>query len=212
MPITVPDVIRCTIHGRWTNGKMMDNVLDYKDPVTPAGDFTGGPTAQAVGDAWKAYIVPNMLDNYSYEGISWVNLNSADGDTGFYPPSVIGSNVGGGTNGASQPATAVLVQKTGGNGRGQRKGRMYLPPPAESAIDENGFLDPAQRTNLQTAVRRFLSMSESGTGTPAFDLHVVHFSSPRPPRGTPDTRVGTSSKVLDLFVEDRVATQRRRLR
>jgi hypothetical protein len=187
-------------------------VLDYLVPEVLGGGGSGGPAAQAVGDAWKAYIVPNMLDNYTYEGIQWVTLDNADGDTGFYPPSVGGSNAGSGSNQASQPATAVLVKKTGSGGRGTRQGRMYLPPPGEAQVDENGFLDPAQRDNYQVAVRRFLHMSEAGTGEPAYQMAVSHFDEPRPPKGTDDNRVGFSTQVIDLFVEPQVATQRRRLR
>lgn len=212
MPITVPDAVRVSINGRWSNGHIMSCVLDYITEAPLGGDFGGDDVANAAVAAWKEFVLPNLLDNYTLENAVWTDLSDAEGTTGVVAPTPTPTNQGGGTNTASQPATAVLFRKTGSTGRGQRSGRMYWPPPAEAQVDENGLIDSGQLATFQDAARKFLAMSATITDEPEYAMGVVHFEDPRPPKGTSDNRVGFITRVDDVIAQPIVATQRRRLR
>lgn len=95
------------------------------------------------------------------------------------------------------PNTAVLVRKVTGLAGRINRGRMYLPPPVETVVGNDGLLNPSEVTNYQNGADQFLA-DLAASSIPMVILHT-------------DPAI-TPTAVQDLVVENKVATQRRRLR
>lgn len=92
--------------------------------------------------------------------------------------------------------THLATKRTGIAGR-EHQGRMYIPAVAETKVDAAGVLDPVYRADLQTACDNFLDKMLADD-LPVFLLHNNALTAP--------------DQVTSLQVQQKVATQRRRLR
>lgn len=105
---------------------------------------------------------------------------------------------GNGTGSAAPPNTCSLTRKQVAGVSNRFAGRMFYPGVVEAQVDDAGIVSPTLMGFYQTALTTFLtSMNDAG-------FHPVVFST-KPEFSTPHT-------VVALTAQNRVATQRRRLR
>lgn len=217
--LIVPNVARYAVTGLMS-GRAITNVFDVRI-------FNLGATvtrAEAVEDQagvfvnqWKADIVPQMVNNYSFTQVSWVDLNSADGTVGIRTST--GTTTlpqAGGSASEPLPANvATLVRKLTVSARGARKGRTYWYGANELATvdaDPNTIIS-ATVTGFQTSWNNFFGNVNQDASGILFNydsrLCVVHITE-RDGDGHPTA--GVSTDVTSFSVQARLATQRRRLR
>lgn len=210
MPLIVDRVVRYTLNGRWSNDQRIATVIDMhvdEDALNVSREDAINNCAEDLRDNWQDHIVGGIQNNYTFEGISWVDLDSANGDTGSKGPNtgkaITGLNT---SDPALPPNICMLVRKIVGGGRGIRTGRMYLPGLAENVVDENGVVLAAGVTGWNTALQTFLSditNVDDVQADTAYHMVVVH-----QPEGLP----ASQSKVTALLAQPLIATQRRRLK
>lgn len=215
--IVAPGVCRYTVHGT-TVDRPWAVILDMDIETTGSNDSRDLTIFNVAGDIinnWVEYLLPLQDSSGSLTGVSWVDLDSINGITGSR------SNTseytlplpGGSSGGLDSSATAVLVRKElAGAGRGSRPGRMYFPGPSGSAYEDN-VLGPSSLATWQTAFDTFFDniTDDGGLLDYALDLCVVHTPG-IDGYGPGDTYNATSTHVVAMSVQPRVATQRRRLR
>lgn len=112
---------------------------------------------------------------------------------------------GGGLAGACVPQnTAFLVKKTAGGGR-HGTGRMYVPGVLEDDVSNVGVVKPTKRQLLNDAFGAFLDglADAGGFGAGETPMYILHGSGGAVP---------PPSRVTRLVTDQRVGTQRRRLR
>ncbi len=98
--------------------------------------------------------------------------------------------------------SAVLIRKRSGLAGRRRQGRLYLPPPPETAVSPVGRLTTGYRDALQTSVNSWLaSINTSANLQGPYILHSTGLSAVPPP-----------TSITSMTVEPTIATQRRRLR
>lgn len=215
MTMTVPEVARFSILGHWTNGHAMDCVFDFQVDVSGSAEDRADVIATQAGNLvsqWQSEMVPNFADNYTVDGVHWVDLDSEDGSTGDVGVDPGEASSGGVVNASITPNVSLLVKKVITGSRGSRSGRFYCPPTLESSIDENGVIDGAFLTPFQTSCDNFLEGTKVSIESLEVTRMVVVHLDPRPTPPAPDNRVGTFSVVSALQAQSTVATQRRRLR
>lgn len=147
-----------------------------------------------VTDTWVQYVLPLIDSN--------IRVETVRGITSLLSHEEIVATAGGRSGTTPPPNVATLVRKaTVGRGR-RRQGRMYLPGMVQQGeVAEDGSIQGTRLTQLQTAMTQFLGQMNT-QGTPMFILHNEDgISAPPGPTG-----------VNGLVVEQRVASQRRRLR
>lgn len=213
MPLVVPNVTRFTLYGVLA-GQPYANVFDMRRIIN-----TGGPIVATDWNVNRANLITtafigsflNRLSNQlSINGCRWVDMSSLQGDVGDLPALSPGT----GGNSAGMPGNVALrLTKVSGAQRGQRPGRTYIGGVGEnetSGADING-LNAGAVTAFQTDADQFLTAitaeSTFDWGTASADLVTVHTQ--RPPQGE-QTLTGVSV-VSQLLVNDRLASQRRRL-
>lgn len=198
-------VARYTVNGTYL-GVPTANIVDlYCSPLTPgeARDEVVENLAGVVLDAWCEYLLPVMMSAYSITSVSWVDLASADGTTGSL--SSTGTNTlpqaGALTGQAYSGAIAILVDKQTTSRRGEKAGRMFLPPCGESDIEGNTIGAPYLAA-LNTALEELHDALNPSTD-PVAVFKVVHVG---------ETSTASSiSTVTGLVARAKVTTQRRRL-
>lgn len=163
--------------------------------------------AGEVAAAWEAEILEFLPGGYTAERIEWVDLGESNGSTGESTGGGSWSWPSSGRGGGGDPYAALvanLVTKATTRRRGQRPGRWYLAPQAESYMSGNNIA-PARITTMQTHCDNFLDMVTSNDALPELSQWfpvVTHF-----PGGT---EVGSWTKITALQVRGRVSSQRRR--
>lgn len=224
MPFVVPGVARFAINQQ-LEGRPVVNVLDYVIDTTGSSMGRAEAVENQAKDIitqWTNTLFTFCVDDMTFDSVSYVDLDSADGVTGLVtssddetlPQSGIGA-------GAPLPAnTAALFTKQAPSARGRRNGRLFMAGLTESTTtsDNGNRIEPANVTTLNAAAATFLANTNNtdGLGT-AFESNmvVVHVltrgASPRP--GVPGPPLtGTHSVVQSFTVDPLLATQRRRLR
>lgn len=210
--LIVPNVCRFTIEGSYLDAPCF-NILDVYLPAngTMERPEACGAMAKVVLDAWSDCILPVMKGQYTAVAVSWLDLASATGTTGsttsgsgddgpattWPKPGTIGGE-------AYTGAVATLVRKRSMAVRGERQGRMFLPPPGEADITGNSIGAP-YLSALNTALGELLYQlgdTSEDIGTAA--LVTVHDPA--------SAVVPTWSPVTELSARERVSTQRRRNR
>jgi len=110
--------------------------------------------------------------------------------------------LGTGTGNASPPNCAYLVKKSGELGGRRNRGRMYIPCIPEGNVTSAGLLAGSVITAVNTACA---GLNVGGSVHTAFNIlgfpQILH-----------ETGSQTPSKVVDLSCQQKIATQRRRLR
>jgi hypothetical protein len=204
-PRTASDMLQVSMLGRWTNGHPVVNVLHYRIDAGVGEVDVSGEAADVVQN-WQSQLVPEFRDNYRFEGGAYIDLRSEDGETGVIPPFTNEPTQGGSTGQAANPGDALLIHKRTTSRRGTRSGRMYLPPPGGSAMDEDGRIDTLTQNAINTRLASFLENTTQG-------------DSPLDPPGTERNRYlvvlhkdGSYSRVTSLQCDGLIASQRRRVR
>lgn len=145
-------------------------------------------------------LLQDMSTNYASPSFT-VTAPLVGGGTGsFTLPWSAGALVGATSGEAMQPGTAYLYKKrTVALGRGSY-GRFYLPGVVESKVDGGGLIDPDFLEDMNNhAATFFTSMAAGSAGGIELPLQVLSAQ-----RG--------ALELISLSVEEKVATQRRRLR
>jgi hypothetical protein len=187
-----------SIQGHWTNGHAIDNTVAYlREEADPA------EAARDVLNNWQDHIVPWFLNNYTLDGIHYVDTNSVDGVVGFLPPDDAKPKVGGRVGAGAAPAVCILVKKVIESRRGQRSGRFYLGPPQEDDTDENGGLNTDVRLAIDAAFADFLAGTDDDHGGGNGACHVLHAKLA--------PLASTSSKINSYKTDTNLAVQRRRI-
>lgn len=215
MAFIVPGVCRYAINGR-AAGRNVVNVLDYKIDTTG----TTADRAQSCSDQagilinqWATSIMPILHSTYSFESVTFADLDSANGTTGSRSITSLRSLpiAGGGTGDALPSNAAGLITKVTNSARGQRNGRLYLSPHGETNSIGNELIGVV-RDDWQARFTAFLGdteQSDPNLGVYTSEMVVVHIET-RDLAGNPAT--GSSTNVSAMSVQTRLATQRRRLR
>lgn len=216
MPLVAPDVCRFSINGVYLNRPAI-NTLDMviNDQVGPGTrhddiEFVAGQMI----DAWADNVMTRFGSSYSFRDVSWVDLDSADGEVGSRAETP-NTNLPMSASGAGQPlsaALAMLVTKVTTRQRGGRPGRWFLPGFTEGDIEGNIWLE-STLVATNAALSEFLEeMTETGTvGDHSFFPTVVHTRNTGTP-SNPNIVYVNNTQITDLNASGRVSTQRRRNR
>lgn len=194
-PIVAENAMQCTVFG--TQGsRTWANVI--------GGFITGAGTADGLADdiaqAYIDNIMPVLASTVTLSGARFVDLRDLDGESGPVSGAITFPVSGGGGNNGAPPQVAYLVTMVVGGGRTTRNGRMYLPGVNENEVDGLGVIDSDQVAGMQAAVTGFLQdVTEGDNG----DVGVL---------GKLSTGDYLMRSVSSGQVQNRVATQRRRLR
>ncbi len=162
-------------------------------------------------DAWKAHVMLSLHNGYVFQDVRWVDLDSANGSTGQRSSTVTTTLPQQGSVGGAPaaPNTSALVTKVATAGRGKRSGRCFLSPLSEAQVDYF-VLESTSLAALQDRMDAFLNASFFDDEPTVYEgeLHVVHATAAEIENSVP----GTSDIITALTVQQRPATQRRRLR
>jgi hypothetical protein len=224
-PLIADNICRFTVNGTY-GGRNTANILDMR--VEQTGSITDREEAikdqaKVIVSAWVDEINPRLVDDYSANSVSWLDLDSLSGSTGQ-------TNLGTGTNmpdtgnevGAAAPGNVALrVLRNTVAVRGQRQGRMYLAgmPETETGAGTPNTILPASVTAWNAELATFLAAINQNAGLvpPNYNsaLVVVHTTVNRVNPADPSTWVLVyegSSDVTSLTMDATVGSQRRRLR
>lgn len=194
MALIVANTYQLSINGTLMGDRPFTNVFH----VTPLG--SGAPTVQEAANSMIEDCYPELMTHMQNSVVAqncgYVDLSSSTGDSGTVSPSQPQGQANGN---AVPPNTCWLAKWTATGGRSQRSGRSYLPGLDESSVDAAGRITSGLVSNLQADVDDFL------TALQAADLALVIVSKT-------GASTGVARTVLNGTVQDRAATQRRRLR
>jgi hypothetical protein len=177
------------------DAETMVNTIGVDLPDPAAGqEYVDGAAAQTR----ISIPVDKILLGYSFSGCT-LYVGQDGGPPAVYESVAVVHN---GTNGgpALPPNCAYLIRKHSGLGGRRNRGRMFLPAgvgPGEDSVPSTGVMAEAQRADLETRVRAWLTAI---TGT-----KVIFHDSSSPGSSTP-------TEISSFTVEARLATTRRRLR
>lgn len=169
---------------------------------TLGAETTAGSAADRIAavnsamDSWGDNVLPLQSSTYRLLGVDGV-FGDASGDIPI--SSTDPARVGGDTDAAAWPNTALLVRKVSGLGGRRNRGRMYVPGIQVNQVNLNGIVQPTPLAAYGTAFTNFLLGIESGS---FLDRAVIFHS----------TAPLTPTVIESLQVDSVVATQRRRLR
>lgn len=139
-----------TIEATWSSGQPFENVFFYhrdeNDPVQATTDVLNN---------WQDHLVAQFPNNYTLQGARYIDVNAADGDTGFVAKDAAKPYVGTIAGQVSPPALSIVVTKNIGGQRNARAGRMYLPPAQETEMDEDGIVLQSKRNSLDALLALF---------------------------------------------------------
>ena len=204
MAFQMVDMVRYAITGRWSNGRPVVNILDMSvraNPSAPGWPFTDEDRsswveekALDVADNWAEHVVDQLTNTYTFEGVGWVDLNSANGTTGFVAPTG-GPVVGGQAAASSPPQNTLLVSKIeNGRRRGTRPGRWYVSGLPEGEVDGNGIVAGNHVTGMNTRFELFRQgVEDQGIADDVWSVPVVIHESTQ--SAGEITRFETSTKI-----------------
>lgn len=215
MALTVPGTCRYSVNGV-SDGRAVVNVLDMIiDTTGSVGSREDAIDSQCgiIINEWCDHILPFLSSTYTFNNVSWVDLDSATGSVGSRASTSQETlPQPGGDGGAPLSVNAaMLVRKVTTVRRGARQGRMFLSPTTEVNTSGN-VLTPGLISGLNTNLASFLGNVNQEDADPTeyqSQLAVVHVLT-RDADGNPLT--GESTAVSALVVQSRLASQRRRLR
>jgi hypothetical protein len=183
-------------------------------------DTTGVTTSRAEAlfrlagrmlNSWVANVMLSLHNGYQFQAVRWVDLNSLDGPTGRRTATAENTlpKPGSVSGAPAAPNTSALVRKVAGSGRGFRAGRMYLSPLSEAQVDYF-VIEQSSLAAMQTRVEAFRANIDDEAFAPDYSakMVVVHAT----PAQLTGAAPGTYTDVTALTVDQKPATQRRRLR
>jgi len=187
-----PGHARLAIRGHWSNGRQVVNILDMRRE-TGSGSWTN--LTGDVRDNWQDEIIPLLMNNYTFDGIHFIELIPG-GEVGDVAPDPAKPTVGGRSSAAAAPSQALLVHKQIERHRGVHTGRWYLAGVDEANCDEDGNISGSLLGDWQTALDAFWAgVDDTGSHHPS----VVH-------------QDGTADDINSFNPDSVVASQRRRVR
>lgn len=174
-----------------------------RESLTTFGYEVGDPSpavnAQIISEAFtqsgRPFIGTQIQEGWSFLGVRVTEMKELGPATGEFSDLIDGVAIAG----AMPPNCAVLIRKTTTLGGRRNRGRMFVPPvfPGETQISPTGIIADPQLDQLQTWWSAALTALQVA-GVPPVILHS------EPPF--------TPSPITAWVVQDRIATQRRRLR
>lgn len=205
MPIIAPEVCRFAVNGTLA-GQDIVNIIDVNITATEGRDEALFDTAGAIIDAWVDNVLQALHNTYSFDSVSWVDLNSEGGLTGSRtqtPTNVLpetGTNSGGVL---PNNAVAVVVKNLSGKTRQQRNGSIRLAGiPEDFTIPGSGnFLTNDAVTGYSTALNGFATDVSTASGG-LYQLVVIH---------TVEGAYDGKSEILSFQTKSQIGTQRRRM-
>jgi hypothetical protein len=184
-------------HGRLT--------MVFSGAGIPNGAVTTIGVRKGSGDIVNADLVPLAAAAKTLHGqiaSNTVNLQHIELKRG---PDAIGptwtevvNQPGAGNQAAAPPNVAILIRKELNDLSAKFSGRMYWPGAQEPDVNEAGNLTPTYQTGIQNALNAF----QVAVRAAGFELVVFHEAG----------GIDLSGEVVRLALQNRVATQRRRLR
>lgn len=179
---------------------------------TMSFDLPNPPTqsdANALMAAFGTRIMPKVTNVVTLEGFHVIYQNDSLNQVAVDSNSA--AVAGTGTGGASiVPVNcAVLIRKRTGFAGRRNRGRMYVPGISEVDVNGPGVIGSTAVAGWQTAVNSFYSdISAYG---PVIVHSVICEQGEQGHTGAHSPVPGPPTPILSLEVDDRIATQRRRL-
>lgn len=203
--LSVDNVVRYTIKGRWSSGRPIVNLMDMHVEGAALGSTRDDQivaVAEDVRNAWQDHIIPNISSSYTMEGVDYLDMNGLNGIVGSVLPDVTRPLVGGQQTDSNAPnVSAVIEKQTGGGRRGEKPGRMFLAGLGDARVDNNGIILAIWRQQLDEAFQDFLeSIDDGGVAEVPHYPVVVHVKSE------------TATRVTGFVTQPIIGQQRRRLR
>lgn len=210
--IVAPTVCRFTLNGTYSGhniANIWDIHIDTTGTITSRHDAIVDQ-AEILLHEFDERILDLVVNDYSFTSVSWVDLNTSDGETGEITSGggTALPTTGDVTTAPSPGNVAMLIGKRVSTARQFRSGRSYLCGIAEADTDDSApnILEPTAVPVWQAAWDGwFGAVNQEGGG-------VVDYSSQLVVVHTIDGVFDSYSEVEELIVESTLATQRRRLR
>lgn len=212
-PIVAPEVTRFTVNGTYA-GQPVANVIDVVYSIV-AGSLVRGPAnlamAERLEDCYKGSgMFARLSTQLSYSSTSWVDISSLDGDVGEYTWAAPGV----GSNTSGMPGNVALRwNKTATGQRGARPGKMYIPGLGENDTTTSpNEINTAGLSAWQAIATEFYDLFRDDLVVDAFTVSpLMVIVRTRRPTPESDPIWVDNSNVTALTVQQRVASQRRRL-
>lgn len=212
--IVAPTIVRVTYEHQQTDGRPASCVMDISlDEFSVARPDAVAAFISHVSAPWQQYIVDFMANNVTYTGGSYIDLDSLDGITGTFGPAAGQPTGGADANAQCPPQTAYLVHKNTASTRGSRPGRVYVPGATGNTVDENGVVSSTKQTTINgrfSSYRTAINSITDGISIWSVALRVVHVHKHN--SDDPLDWTWSSSDISSFSCDNKVATQRRRLR
>lgn len=205
MPIIAPGIARFAVNGTIA-GQDIVNIVDVA--VASGEDRAESLFATAGGiiNGWVDNVLVALHNTYSFNSVSWVDLDSEAGLTGSRTQTPENTLPETGTNsGGVLPnnAVAVVVKNLAGKTRQQRNGSFRLAGiPEDFTIPGQGnFLTNDAVTGYSTAINGFAAAVSAVSGG-VNQLVVVH---------TVEGAFDGASEIVSFQAKSQIGTQRRRM-
>lgn len=220
LEIIAPTIVRFSHQGYVAGGRKWAAVTDVSVDEFAVDRHTGVRNiVPRIVEAFQDHCLAPLTSDVNYQGASWIDLDSLEGESGFQTPIAGHPSYGGQSAAGAAPNTCYLIHKNCAHNRRQRTGRMYLPGVMETHVDGAGVVDSAQLTALTTTMSDY--KAEIAAAGPLFPptttawrvVHILTYSGvaePGWPNGRPTS--WNSTDVTSATPDTKVATQRRRLR
>jgi len=194
------NVTEVVVQSRWTNARPINTIIQVRreedSPVQSARDVLNN---------WQDHIVPLFANNVTLVGCKYTDHNELEGATGILNPDPAKPTVGPEAGSTLPPNVCALIHKNIAGIAGRRSGRMYLPSPIESSVDEDGIILASTITGWTTRLNSFF---DGLSGADDNELVVVHHGV----AGYSPSEDADVSIVTGLRLDPLIATQRRRVR
>jgi hypothetical protein len=148
--------------------------------------------------AYAATFGRHQMDNWVYDSCSYVDLRTADGDSGTWAPTSTSNGAGSGAG--APPQVAALVRWAALGGRATRSGRSYIPGIDEGSISDEGVITGGLQDGITDDANDFIA------ALAADDLGLCIVSV------VGESTIGTVRTITGGTCQPVVATQRRRIR
>jgi hypothetical protein len=215
IPVIAGTIVRISLQTAGRSGRPWDVVVDVSldEPPGSGRDSSVLECVNGVRDAWQDHMCTQQPTADVFTGAAFIDLDSLSGVSGFVGANTSKPTHGTGLTNTTPSNVSCLVHKVCAHNRSQRNGRMFLPVLLESEVNDDGTLTAASLTSRNASIGAFNTGIDNITigGSSITKWRVVHVtghesSAPFRPNAWDSTDINS------LFVDTRVATQRRRNR